>query len=98
MVSYWVLQGFNGNTAIFGTESNDSLTIFSPNYVVWWAEKVTDVSWKEAFKRYDLYIQHGPDTFAFDFKLAFDEFGERILLKNLESIILICIGSRVSPY
>ncbi|WP_312857733.1 DUF3291 domain-containing protein [Bacillus haikouensis] len=24
-----------------------------PNYVVWWTEKVTDVSWKEAFKRYD---------------------------------------------
>jgi hypothetical protein len=48
---------------------------------VWWTEKVTDVSWKEDFKSYDFYIQHGPDSFAFDFKHPFDEFGEKILLK-----------------
>jgi hypothetical protein len=58
-----------------------SLQERQPNYVVWWTEKVTDVSWKEAFKRYDFYIQHGPDPFAFDLKHVFDEFGERILLK-----------------
>jgi hypothetical protein len=58
-----------------------SLQERQPNYVVWWTEKVTDVSWKEAFKRYDFYIQHGPDPFAFDLKQVFDEFGERILLK-----------------
>jgi len=59
----------------------DSLQARQPNYVVWWTEKVTDVSWKEAFKRYDFYIQHGPAPFAFDFKSTFDEFGEKILLK-----------------
>ena len=58
-----------------------SLTERQPNYVVWWTEKVTDVSWKEAFKRYEFYIQHGPAPFAFDFKSVFDEFGEKILLK-----------------
>ncbi len=52
-----------------------------PNYVVWWTDKVTDVSCKEAFKRYDSYILQGPTPFAFDFKSAFDEFGEKILLK-----------------
>lgn len=58
-----------------------SLQERQPNYVVWWTEKVTDVSWKEAFKRYDSYIQHGPAPFAFDFKSAFDHSGEKILLK-----------------
>lgn len=52
-----------------------------PNYVVWWTDKLSNVSWKEAFNRYDFYIQHGPDPFAFDFKHAFDEFGEKIMLK-----------------
>jgi hypothetical protein len=50
-------------------------------YVVWWTETVKDVSWEESFKRYDYYIQHGPSPFAFDFKHAFDEVGETILLK-----------------
>jgi hypothetical protein len=48
---------------------------------VWWTEKLTDVSWKEAFKRYDFYIQNGPGSYAFDFKHAFDECGEKILLR-----------------
>ncbi|MED4204922.1 DUF3291 domain-containing protein [Neobacillus mesonae] len=52
-----------------------------PAYVVWWTEKVNDVSWEEAFKRYNYYIQHGPTPFAFDFKHAFDEFGETFLAK-----------------
>ncbi|WP_436374712.1 DUF3291 domain-containing protein [Cytobacillus sp. BC1816] len=52
-----------------------------PNYVVWWTDMLSDVSWKEAFKRYDYYIQHGPDSFAFDFRHAFDQFGDPILLK-----------------
>ena len=52
-----------------------------PIYVVWWTEKVTDVSWKEAFKRYNYYIQHGPTPFAFDFKHAFDEAGDTFLIK-----------------
>ncbi len=51
-----------------------------PNYVVWWTDKVTDVSWEEAFKRYDNYIQHGPGPFAFDFKHAFDVTGDKIVL------------------
>jgi hypothetical protein len=46
------------------------------SYVVWWTEKVKDVSWGEAFKRYNHYIQHGPTAFAFDFKNAFDEKGQ----------------------
>ncbi|KOO47522.1 DUF3291 domain-containing protein [Priestia koreensis] len=54
-----------------------SLEERQPNYVVWWTDKVTDVSWREAFKRYDFYIQNGPTPFAFDFKHVFDEFGER---------------------
>lgn len=51
------------------------------SYVVWWTEKVKDVSWEEAFKRYDYYIQHGPSPFAFDFKSAFDEKGNTYVLK-----------------
>ncbi|EPD52280.1 DUF3291 domain-containing protein [Paenisporosarcina sp. FSL H8-0542] len=51
------------------------------SYVVWWTEKVNDVSWEEAFKRYNYYIQHGPTPFAFDFKHAFDEKGEMFLIK-----------------
>jgi hypothetical protein len=47
--------------------------------VVWWTEKVKDVSWEEAFKRYNHYIQHGPTPFAFDYKLAFDEVGKTFL-------------------
>ncbi|MFZ7944853.1 DUF3291 domain-containing protein [Neobacillus sp. 19] len=52
-----------------------------PTYVVWWTEKVKDVSWEEAFKRYNYYIQHGPTPFAFDYKHAFDELGEPFLIK-----------------
>ncbi|WP_223594713.1 DUF3291 domain-containing protein [Neobacillus bataviensis] len=52
-----------------------------PTYVVWWTEKVKDVSWEEAFKRYNYYIQHGPTPYAFDYKHAFDEAGETFSLK-----------------
>ncbi|MGF6949205.1 hypothetical protein QF028_001710 [Neobacillus sp. B4I6] len=52
-----------------------------PTYVVWWVEKVKDVSWEEAFKRYNYYIQQGPTPFAFDYKHAFDEVGETFLVK-----------------
>ena len=52
-----------------------------PKYVVWWVEKEEDVSWDEAFKRYNFYIEHGPTPFAFDFKHAFDKFGETVFLK-----------------
>jgi len=51
------------------------------SYVVWWTDKVKDVSWEEAFKRYNYYIQHGPTPFAFDFKHAFDEKGESCMVK-----------------
>jgi hypothetical protein len=51
------------------------------SYVVWWTEKVKDVSWEESFKRYNYYSQHGSTPFAFDFKHAFDETGESCLLK-----------------
>jgi Domain of unknown function (DUF3291) len=51
------------------------------SYVVWWAEELKDVSWEEAFKRYNHYIQDGPTPFAFDFKHAFDEKGETCLVK-----------------
>lgn len=47
------------------------------SYVVWWTEKVKDVSWEEAFMRYNYYIQHGSTPYAFDFKHAFDEKGDR---------------------
>lgn len=50
-------------------------------YVVWWTENLNDVSWEEAFKRYDYYIQNGPSPFAFNFKKAFDEKGEPLSLK-----------------
>ncbi|ALC91726.1 hypothetical protein AM500_19520 [Bacillus sp. FJAT-18017] len=50
-------------------------------YVVWWSENVKDVSWEEAFKRYNYYLQHGSTPFAFDFKHAFDEKGETYKLK-----------------
>lgn len=50
-------------------------------YVVWWTDKVKDVSWEEAFTRYNYYIQHGSTPFAFDFKHAFDEKGETCELK-----------------
>lgn len=52
-----------------------------PTYVVWWAEKVRDVSWREAFKRYDNYIKHGPTPYAFDYKHAFNEVGETFSFK-----------------
>ncbi|MDR7235868.1 DUF3291 domain-containing protein [Neobacillus drentensis] len=51
------------------------------SYVVWRTEKVKDVSWEEAFMRYNFYIQHGSTPFAFDFKHAFDEKGETFLIK-----------------
>jgi hypothetical protein len=51
-----------------------------PTYVVWWTEKVTDVSWKEAFKRYNYFLHHGPTPFAFDYKHAFDEVGNPHLI------------------
>ncbi|HZH59509.1 MAG TPA: DUF3291 domain-containing protein [Metabacillus sp.] len=51
------------------------------SYAVWWTEKINEVSWEEASKRYNYDIQHGPTTFAFDFKQAFDEKGETYLLK-----------------
>ncbi|MEK5175300.1 DUF3291 domain-containing protein [Heyndrickxia sp. FSL W8-0496] len=51
------------------------------SYVVWWTEKVRDVSWEEAFKRYNYYKQNGSTSFAFDFKQAFDEQGETISMK-----------------
>ncbi|MDQ6598241.1 DUF3291 domain-containing protein [Bacillus salipaludis] len=52
-----------------------------PSYVVWWTEMVRDVSWEEAFRRYNHYIQHGSTPYAFDFKNAFDEKGETLLIK-----------------
>ncbi|MFS0777741.1 DUF3291 domain-containing protein [Neobacillus sp. 3P2-tot-E-2] len=51
------------------------------SYVVWWTGTVKDVSWLEAFKRYNYYLQHGPTSFAFDFKHAFDEKGETCVVK-----------------
>lgn len=51
------------------------------SYVVWWTESVMKVSWEEAFKRYKYYIQNGPTPFAFDFKHAFDEKGEKLVIK-----------------
>lgn len=54
------------------------------SYVVWWTETVSDVSWEEAFRRYNDYIQQGPTPFAFDFKRAFDEKGETFLF-NINS-------------
>lgn len=51
------------------------------SYVVWWTEKSSDVSWEEAFKRYNYYIQHGPTPFAFDLKHAFNEQGETSILR-----------------
>lgn len=52
------------------------------SYVVWWIERVRDVSWEEAFRRYNNYITHGPTSFAFDFKHAFDEKGETFLFNT----------------
>jgi hypothetical protein len=50
-------------------------------YVVWWTEKVKDVSWEKSFKRCNYYIQHGSTPIAFDFKHAFNEKGEMLLIK-----------------
>jgi len=50
-------------------------------YVLWWSERVSDVSWNEAFKRYNYYIQQGPTPYAFDFKHAFDDKGEICMVK-----------------
>jgi hypothetical protein len=52
------------------------------SYVVWWTEKVKDVSWEEAFKRYNYYLQHGPTPLAFDLRHAFDEKGKSVRLSN----------------
>ncbi|WP_157081473.1 hypothetical protein [Neobacillus soli] len=48
-----------------------------------------DVSWEEAFKRYNYYIQHGPSPFGFDFKHTFDEKGETFLIKLKGDPLLI---------
>jgi hypothetical protein len=52
-----------------------------PTYVMWWTENSKAVSWEEAFRRYNYYIQHGSTPFGFDFKLAFNEVGEKCLVK-----------------
>lgn len=52
------------------------------SYVVWWTEMVMDVSWEEASRRYEHYVQHGSTPFAFDFKRAFDEKGETFLISD----------------
>ena len=51
------------------------------SYVVWWTEKVKDVSWEEAFKRYHYYLEHKATPFAFDLKQAFGESGKPRILK-----------------
>ncbi|MEI2666521.1 DUF3291 domain-containing protein [Rossellomorea sp. LJF3] len=51
------------------------------SYVVWWTEKVKDVSWEEAFTRYQYYLEHQATPFAFDLKQAFDESGQPCNLK-----------------
>lgn len=51
------------------------------SYVVWWTDKVQDVSWEDAFKRYTYYNENGSTPFAFDFKRAFDEKGEMFSIK-----------------
>ncbi|MFJ8260799.1 DUF3291 domain-containing protein [Rummeliibacillus sp. NPDC094406] len=51
------------------------------SYVVWWTAKMKDVTWEEAFERYNYYIQHGPTPYAFDFKHAFDDKVEVCLIK-----------------
>ncbi|MEI4770802.1 DUF3291 domain-containing protein [Psychrobacillus sp. FJAT-51614] len=51
------------------------------SYVIWWTEKLKDVSWKEAFMRYNYYTQNGATSFAFDFKHSFDDKGEPFLVK-----------------
>ncbi|WP_226673540.1 DUF3291 domain-containing protein [Rossellomorea aquimaris] len=51
------------------------------SYVVWWTEKVKDVSWEEAAKRYDYYLEHKATPYAFDLKQAFDEGGNPCILK-----------------
>ncbi|MCA1057483.1 DUF3291 domain-containing protein [Rossellomorea aquimaris] len=51
------------------------------SYVAWWTEKVKDVSWDEAFKRYNHYLDHEATPFAFDLKQAFDENGNPYILK-----------------
>lgn len=52
-----------------------------PTYVVWWTENIKEVSWEEAFKRYNFFIQNGPTSFAFDFKHAYDEVGQPFLIE-----------------
>ncbi|MGG3915066.1 DUF3291 domain-containing protein [Rossellomorea vietnamensis] len=52
------------------------------SYVVWWTERVKDVSWEEAFTRYHYYLEHQATPFAFDLKRAFDESGKPCILKK----------------
>ncbi|UTE76855.1 DUF3291 domain-containing protein [Rossellomorea sp. KS-H15a] len=52
------------------------------SYVIWWTEKVKDVSWEEAFKRYEYYLEHKATPYAFDLKQAFDESGKPSILKS----------------
>ena len=51
------------------------------SYVIWWTDKLDEVSWQEAFKRYNHYIENGPTAFAFDYKHAFDDQGKVIKFK-----------------
>ena len=59
------------------------------SYVAWWTDKVKDVSWEEAFKRYSYYIQYRSTPFAFDFKHAFDEKGEPCLVKQQWGLLVV---------
>ncbi|WP_449538903.1 DUF3291 domain-containing protein [Ferdinandcohnia sp. Marseille-Q9671] len=51
------------------------------SYVIWWTEQIKDVSWEDAFKRYNHYRNRGPTPYGFDFKQAFDEKGDKWQIK-----------------
>lgn len=52
------------------------------SYVVWWTGSAKEVTWKEAFDRYDYYLKHGSTPYVFDLKCAYDDKGDPCMLKE----------------
>ncbi|SNZ07399.1 DUF3291 domain-containing protein [Cohaesibacter gelatinilyticus] len=61
-----------------------------PPLVLWWHERRDNPQWCEGVERLEYLHDHGPSSFAFTFKIPFDQFGQpfdidRARVKELKS-------------
>ncbi|WP_257985129.1 DUF3291 domain-containing protein [Bacillus sp. T33-2] len=68
-----------------------------PTYVVWWTEQVKDVSWEEAFKRYNYYFQHGSTHLRLTVSTHLMKLGRCSWLSSRGQLTCFRIGSGNSP-